>query len=299
MMDSPHKISVTLRSVLREAAETLSSNHIEQARLESEILLAHFLGLRKEDIIIYSDQELTDPQEEKFQQLVERRCRKEPLAYIVGHREFWSLEFKVNPKVLIPRPETEGVVEHLLNLAGDETSEKVIRMLDVGTGSGILAIVAALEFPKARITAVDNSGDALEVARENALRHQVAERIEFLEMDLMRDWDLPKNDLYDYIFSNPPYIPSRELKQLMPDVRDYEPREALDGGPDGLACYRCIVANAFPYLKPGGHLIFEVGDDQAEPVQQSLQAHGGLDEIEIVQDLSGRDRVVSARRALG
>ena len=299
MMDSPHKISVTLRSVLREAAETLSSNHIEQARLESEILLAHFLGLRKEDIIIYSDQELTDPQEEKFQQLVERRCRKEPLAYIVGHREFWSLEFKVNPKVLIPRPETEGVIERLLNLAGDETSEKVIRMLDVGTGSGILAIVAALEFPKARITAVDNSGDALEVARENALRHQVAERIEFLEMDLMRDWDLPKNDLYDYILSNPPYIPSRELKQLMPDVRDYEPREALDGGPDGLACYRCIVANAFPYLKPGGHLIFEVGDDQAEPVQQSLQAHGGLDEIEIVQDLSGRDRVVSARRALG
>ncbi len=298
-MDSPHKISVTLRSVLREAAETLSSNHIEQARLESGILLAHVLGLRKEDIIIYSDQELTDPQEEKFQQLVERRCRKEPLAYIVGHREFWSLEFKVNPKVLIPRPETEGVVERLLNLAGDETSEKVIRMLDVGTGSGILAIVAALEFPKARITAVDNSGDALEVARENALRHQVAERIEFLEMDLMRDWDLPKNDLYDYILSNPPYIPSRELKQLMPDVRDYEPREALDGGPDGLACYRCIVANAFPYLKPGGHLIFEVGDDQAEPVQQSLQAHGGLDEIEIVQDLSGRDRVVSARRALG
>jgi len=299
MMDSPHKISVTLRSVLREAAETLSSNHIEQARLESEILLAHFLGLRKEDIIIYSDQELTDPQEEKFQQLVERRCRKEPLAYIVGHREFWSLEFKVNPKVLIPRPETEGVIERLLNLAGDETSEKVIRFLDVGTGSGILAIVAALEFPKARITAVDNSGDALEIARENALRHQVAERIEFLEMDLMRDWDLPKNDLYDYILSNPPYIPSRELKQLMLDVRDYEPREALDGGPDGLACYRCIVANAFPYLKPGGHLIFEVGDDQAEPVQQSLQAHGGLDEIEIVQDLSGRDRVVSARRALG
>ncbi|MEE8259900.1 MAG: peptide chain release factor N(5)-glutamine methyltransferase [Nitrospinaceae bacterium] len=299
MMDSPHKISVTLRSVLREAAETLSSNHIEQARLESEILLAHFLGLRKEDIIIYSDQELTDPQEEKFQQLVERRCRKEPLAYIVGHREFWSLEFKVNPKVLIPRPETEGVVERLLNLAGDETSEKVILMLDVGTGSGILAIVAALEFPKARITAVDNSGDALEVARENALWHQVAERIEFLEMDLMRDWDLPKNDLYDYIFSNPPYIPSRELKQLMPDVRDYEPREALDGGPDGLACYRCIVANAFPYLKPGGHLIFEVGDDQAGPVQRSLQAHGGLDEIEIVQDLSGRDRVVSARRAIG
>ncbi len=298
-MDSPQKISVTFSSVLKEAADTLSSNHIEQARLEAELLLAHVLGLRKEDLIIHPDRELTDPQEEKFQQLIERRCVKEPLAYIVGHREFWSLKFNVNPKVLIPRPETEGVIERLLNLAGDETDEKAIRILDVGTGSGILAIVSALEFPKSRVTAVDNSGDALEIARENALENRVADRIEFLKMDLMRDWTLPKNDLYDYILSNPPYIPSRELEQLMPDVRDYEPRVALDGGPDGLVCYRCIVANAFPYLKTGGHLIFEVGDDQAGPVEQILQAHGGWDEIEIVQDLSGRDRVVSARRALG
>ena len=160
---------------MKEAADTLSSNRIEQARLEAELLLAHVLELRKEDLIIHPDQELTGPQEEKFQQLVERRCRKEPLAYIVGYREFWSLEFKVNPKVLIPRPETEGVIERLLNLAGDEADEEAIRILDVGTGSGILAIVAALEFPKARVTAVDNSDDALEVARENALRHQVAE----------------------------------------------------------------------------------------------------------------------------
>ena len=284
---------------MKQAADMLSSNRIERARLEAELLLAHILELRKEDLIIHPNQELTDPQEENFQQLIERRCRKEPLAYIVGQREFWSLEFKVNPKVLIPRPETEGVVERLLHLAGDEAYEKAIRILDVGTGSGILAIVAALEFPKARVTAVDNSDDALEVARGNALRHQVADRIEILEMDLMRGWNLPPNDCYDYILSNPPYIPSKELEQLMPDIRDYEPRAALDGGPDGLACYRCIVANAFPYLKPGGHLIFEVGDDQAGLVKQSLQAHGGWNEIEVIQDLSGRDRVVSTRRALG
>jgi release factor glutamine methyltransferase len=298
-MDSPHKISVTLSSVMKEAIATLSSVRIEQARLEAELLLAHVLDMRKEDIIIRPDQELTGPQDEKFQQLVERRCRKEPLAHIVGRREFWSLEFKVNRKVLIPRPETEGVIEHLLNLARDEAGERVIRILDVGTGSGILAIIAALEFPKARVTAVDNSGDALEIARENALRHQVTEQIEFLKMDFMRDWNLPQSDFYDCILSNPPYIPSRELEQLMPDVRDYEPRVALDGGPDGLVCYRCIIANAFPYLKPGGHLIFEVGEDQAGPVKQSLQAHGGLGEIEILQDLSGRDRVVSTRRELG
>ncbi len=298
-MNFPHNISATFGSVLKEAADTLSSNGIERARLEAELLLAHVLELRKEDIIIHPNQELADPQEESFQQLIERRCRKEPLAYIVGHREFWSLEFKVCPKVLIPRPETEGVIERLLNLAGEEADEKSIRILDVGTGSGILAIVAAVEFPKAQVVAVDNSIDALEIARENALRYQVAERIKFLKMDLTHDWNLPENDLYDYVLSNPPYIPSKELEQLMPDVRDYEPRAALDGGPDGLACYRCIVSNAYPYLKPGGHLIFEVGDDQAGPVKQSLQAHGGWDEIEIVQDLSGRDRVVSTRRALG
>jgi release factor glutamine methyltransferase len=299
MMDSPHKISVNFRSVLKEAADTLSLNHIEQARLEAKLLLAHILKLRKEDIILHPDQELTHPQEENFQQLVERRCRKEPLAYIIGRREFWSLEFKVNPKVLIPRPETEGIIERLLNLAGDEAGEKAIRILDVGTGSGVLAIVPALEFPKAQVIAVDNSGDALEVAQQNALQHQVVDRIEFLKMDLTHDWDLPKGSCYDFILSNPPYIPSRELERLMPDVRDFEPRAALDGGPDGLACYRCIVANAFPYLKPGGHLIFEVGDDQAGSVKQSLQSHGGMDPIEIIQDLSGRDRVVSARRALG
>ncbi len=298
-MNSPHKISVTLSSVMKEAITTLSSHRIEQARLEVELLLAHVLDMRKEDLIVRPDQELTGPQDEKFQQLVERRCRKEPWAYIVGRREFWSLEFKVNRKVLIPRPETEGVIDHLLNLARDEAGERAIRILDVGTGSGILAIVAALEFPKARVTAVDDSSDALEIAQENAFRHQVTEQIEFLKMDFMRDWNLPQSGFYDYILSNPPYIPSKELGQLMPDVRDYEPRVALDGGLDGLVCYRCIIANAFPYLKPGGHLIFEVGDVQAGPVKQSLQAHGGLGDIEIIQDLSRRDRVVSTRRELG
>lgn len=298
-MISLHKNPRTLNRVLKEATDTLSANRIKQARLEGVVLLAHVLEMRKEDIITYPDQVLTGSQEEKFSQLIERRCRKEPLAYIVGHREFWSLEFKVNPKVLIPRPETEGVIERLLTLAGAESVGEAIHILDVGTGSGILAIVVALEFPKARVTAVDNSAEALGIARYNALRHQVAERIDFLEMDIMHDWKLPKNGLYDCILSNPPYIPSKALNQLMPDVRDYEPRAALDGGPDGLVCYRSIIAKAFPYLKPGGNLILEIGDDQAGRVKQILQAHGGLDEIETIQDLSGCDRVISARRALG
>ena len=299
MMDSPHKTSATLKDVLKEAIEKLSSNRIEQARLEAELLLAHVLDVRKEDLVIYPDRELTDFQEAEFQQRVERRCRKEPLAYIVGHREFWSLQFKVNPKVLVPRPETEGIVEHLRDLAGNEIDGQALRVLDVGTGSGILAIVTALEFPKARITAVDNSREALEVAQENARYHKVTGQIEFVEMDFMCDWFLPQSDLYDYILSNPPYIPSKKMEQLMPDVREFEPQAALDGGPDGLVCYRHIIANAFAYLKPGGHFIFEVGDDQAGSVQRCLQDHGELEKIKVIQDLSGRDRVVSGRRSLG
>ena len=299
MMESPHKTAATFRCVLKEAIAKLSSSHSEQARLEAELLLAHVLEMRKVDVITRPDQVLTELQEEQFQQLVERRCRKEPLAYIVGHREFWSLEFKVNPSVLIPRPETEKMIEHLRSLAGDEASGKEIRILDVGTGSGILAIVAALEFPKARVTAVDDSDKALAIARDNAFRHHVTERLEFIKMNFMRDWNFPQSDLYDYILSNPPYIPSKQLEQLMPDVRDFEPRFALDGGPDGLACYRYIIANAFSCLKPGGVLIFEVGEGQAGVVKQYLQDHSGFGEIEIIQDLSGRERVVSARRALG
>ena len=298
-MDSSHKTSIAFADVLKEAIDMLSSHRIEQARLEAELLLAHVLGLRKEDFIIRRELELTDSQENKLQQLIERRCRKEPLAYIVGHREFWSLEFKVNRGVLIPRPETEGVIECLLSLCRDEANEQPTRILDVGTGSGILAIVAAIELPKSQVTAVDYSDDALGVARENTLRHQVMEQLEFLRMDFMCDWSLPSSDHFDFILSNPPYIPSKDLETLMSDVRDYEPRLALDGGPDGLVCYRRIIASAFPVLKPGGHLIFEVGDDQAGPVKQSLQVHGGFDEIRIIQDLSERDRVICARRTLG
>ncbi len=298
-MDSPHKISTTPRIVLKEAINALSSEGIEQSRLEAKLLLAHVLGIRKEDLIIRPDQELTDLQEEQYQHLVERRCRREPLAYIVGHREFWSLEFKVNPKVLIPRPETEGVIEHLLSLSDTDSGSQATRILDLGTGSGILAIVAALEFPTVRVTAVDISNEVLGVAQENALQHRVAERVEFLNMDLMQSWSILRDGLYDYILSNPPYIASDQFGQLMPDVRDYEPRAALDGGPEGLVYYRKIIAAAFTYLRPGGYLIFEVGDHQAGLVKQIFQACNCWDTIEIVPDLSGRDRVVSARSVFG
>ncbi|MDH5762654.1 MAG: peptide chain release factor N(5)-glutamine methyltransferase [Nitrospinota bacterium] len=299
MMDSVKKTTHSVQTILKGTIAILSANGIEKARLEAELLLSHVLKVRKEDLIIYPGQELTAEQEERFGRLVERRCRKEPLAYILGDREFWSLTFQVDPNVLIPRPETEGIIERLLSLAGPEARLKPVRILDVGTGSGILAIVSAVEFVQARVTAVDISEVVLETARGNARRHQVADRINFLQMDLMQNWILPENETFDFILSNPPYIPSKDIERLMPDIRNYEPQAALDGGPDGLNCYRSIVPNAFSCLNPGGHLIVEVGDGQSEAVKNILHDHGGFEDIEIVKDLSGRDRIVSAGRVRG
>ena len=299
MMDSSHSISPTQKNALHEAAVTLSASGIEQPRLEAELLLAHVLDASKEDLILHPGRELTDAQEKQFEQFLQRRCRREPIAYILGQREFWSLEFIVNPKVLIPRPETEGIIEQLLKMAGPGGRDHAIHILDAGTGSGNLAVVAAVEFPMARVTAVDCSADALAVARENARKHRVADRIEFLQRNMMLPWNLPNTGGFDFILSNPPYLSSQEMARLMPDVRDYEPSAALDGSPDGLVCYRRIVPEACNHLKPGGGLILEVGDDQAGSVKKIIQAHDGYYEIEIVQDLSGRGRVVSARRALG
>ena len=297
-MKTSHETSITIRRVAQKAVGMLAIQGMEQARLEAEVLLAHVLEMRREELIVRPNQELTESQMAEFHLLVERRCRKEPLAYILGYREFWSLEFKVNGNVLIPRPETEEMIAHLLDLAGEKTGEKEIRILDSGTGSGVLAVIAAVELPQARVTALDSSTDALTIAQENALRHQVADRIQFLNMDFMRDWSFSESDPYDYILSNPPYIPSRQIDQLMPDIRDYEPRMALEGGTDGLDCYRRIIENGFSHLKPGGHMIFEVGEGQATPVKQCLQ-DGGLNNIETIKDLGGHDRVVSARRGLG
>ena len=297
-MNAPHDITFTLHSVIQEAIETLQARGIEQARLEAELLMAHVLDTRREHVIVRRNHEVTNPQLAQFHQLVERRCRKEPLAYIVGYREFWSRKFRVNPSVLIPRPETEEVISHLQNLVKRKAIEEEIHVLDAGTGSGILAVIAAVELPQARVTAVDISAGALQIARENALHHQVENQIDFFEMDFMCNWTFSENNAFDYILSNPPYIPTGQMARLMPDIRDFEPWLALEGGPNGLDCYRRLIDNAVPYLKQGGYLIFEVGEDQSKSVAQALQANG-LKEIEIIKDLSGHDRVVSARRILG
>ncbi|NIP99175.1 MAG: peptide chain release factor N(5)-glutamine methyltransferase [Nitrospinaceae bacterium] len=297
MMTSTEKISPTAQSLLQEAQNFLASRGIEHARMEAEILLAHVLDVRREDFLLKDERTVTATEERRVRELLDRRGRREPLAYLVATREFWSLDFKVNAQVLIPRPETEGIIEELKRRAGAFPPQPL--MLDMGTGSGILAVVAAKEIPGGQVTAVELSPGALEVARENAQRHGVADRIRFMPMDMMKPWKFSGKELFDGILCNPPYIPEGELDRLMPEVRDYEPRAALLGGPDGLEAYRSIALNAARYLKPGGILIMEMGYGQSDSVRRILEEAGGFESITIIQDLSGHPRVVSARRALG
>ncbi|MFQ5444030.1 MAG: peptide chain release factor N(5)-glutamine methyltransferase, partial [Nitrospinales bacterium] len=211
--------------------------------------------------------------------------------------EFWSMEFKVTPAVLIPRPETEILIERFLETARKENDTKQMRVLDVGTGSGNIAVVAAKERPLCRVTALDISTSALTIARENARRYGVLNRIQFVESDLWENLTAEVENNFDFILSNPPYIDPLQFPDLMRDVRDYEPRQALLGGSEGLEFYRRLVPGACARLRPGGYLFMEIGLDQAEQVTRIIQTHGRFETPVVHQDYSGRDRVVSARKS--
>jgi release factor glutamine methyltransferase len=228
---------------------------------------------------------------ERYERLVARRAGREPLAYITGQREFWSLSFEVSPAVLIPRPETELLLETALDLCPDRSA--ALTIADVGTGSGCLAVSLAREYPAARVVASDVSSRALEVARRNALRHGVADRIEFVQTDLLTA--VP--DRFDLIVANPPYIPDREQATLQPEVRDYEPAMALFGGSDGLTVIRKLLEQSAARLKSGGILAFEFGDGQAAAVSSLTSSVQDLILMGLWKDLQGIPRAAIARRA--
>ncbi len=290
------KNGATVRDIIGRSATCLTAAGIEQARLEAELILAGVLGGRREDVCIHSDRVLSAGETARCTRWVERRASREPLAYILGRREFWSLDFKVTPDVLVPRPETELLIERLLALVREAPHRPRLNILDLGTGPGILAVVAAREIPHSRVLAVDISPRALAVARANARLHQVADRVEFYAGDLFDGWDAERCRELDFILCNPPYIESAALRQLMPEIRNHEPVIALDGGPGGLDFYRRIIPAAPVRLRPGGSLILEVGQDQARAVADLMAAQQRFEDIVVTRDYSGRDRVVSARR---
>lgn len=276
----------TVLKVLEWTAGYFRERGIESARLDADLLLAATLGVDRVGLYLRYDQPLNATELRDFRARVARRARREPLAYILGEAEFWSLAFAVTPAVLIPRPDTEVLVEEALARGGEQA-----RVLDVGTGSGAIAVSLAVERSAWRVTALDLSAAALQIAQTNARRHGVADRLRILQGDLAR---LP-DEQFDLIVANPPYIPSGDLPGLMADVRDFEPHLALDGGPDGLAAYRALAAQAPRRLHPGGRLLVEIGQGQEQAVGE-LFAGAGLQGLFTRADYAGIIRVVGATR---
>jgi release factor glutamine methyltransferase len=277
----------TIGKVLGWTRGYFADKGLENPRFDAELLVAHGLGITRLQLYTEHDKPLDGPELAKIRNLVQRRGRHEPAAYITGERGFWSLDLKVDGRVLIPRPETEQLVERALAFLKGKPQARVV---DVGTGSGCIALAIASERPDARITAVDASPDALDVALAN--RDALKLEVELKQSNLLSAVEGP----LDLVVSNPPYVASAVVDQLMPDVRDFEPRVALDGGPDGLVLIRQLIDQAASRLVAGGMLMFEIGYDQGPPALDLMRTHGAFEDCALHPDLAGLDRVVAGVR---
>ena len=272
---------------------SLNRAGIDFPRMEAEVLFAGALKLCREEIYRRPERILSESEKTILRNFIARRVLREPVAHILERKEFWSLDFKITPDVLIPRPETETLVETLLSLNSKNPDELSLRLLEIGTGSGAIAVVAAQEISNCRVTATDYFLEALAVARLNAKKHGVSDKINFLQSDIFSKLPIV---LYDCIVSNPPYIQTSRLNDLMPDVLDFEPRSALDGGYDGLDFYKRIIPEALNYLKKGGVIALEIGETQAKEVTSLFYGEDKYEGINVTQDYSGYDRVVFAKK---
>lgn len=275
---------MTIRQALGRARQVLAAHHVEDSPLESEILLRHALSISRVELYSDLDRKLTPEEDKKFWQLAGRRLTGEPSAYITGHREFYGLDFYVDPSVLIPRPETELLVERAIALAKEHV---VATIADIGTGCGAIAISLAVNLPGVKIYATDISEAALRVARLNCQKYGVADRVCRLAGDLLD----PLSESVDLILANLPYVRERELSRV--NTHGFEPSLALDGGVDGLEKIHRLCHQAEAKLNPGGSLLLEIGMGQKEAVTRLLRSLFPKASIEVTQDLSGIDRVVS------
>lgn len=278
----------TVLRILRWTAAFFEEKGIDSGRLDAELLLANTLDLDRVGLYLDFDRPLTKNELAGFRNKVQRRAGREPVQYILGETEFWSLPLQVSPDVLIPRPDTEVLVEEAL-----KRCDGPVDVIDVGTGSGAIAIAIAHDRPSVKITAIDSSSLALEVARGNAGRLGLTDRISFQQVDLAL---LPQGP-YDLVVSNPPYIAAAEWETLMPEVSTFEPRVALYGGEDGLDAYRHLARQSPDILKPGGWLLVEVGAEQSGAVL-GLFTSAGLTETGVRNDYAGIPRVVYGRAGL-
>lgn len=285
---------MTLAEAINRAAAGLSDRGIPNARLDAELLLRHVLGRDRAWILTHIQDALDGEHEAIFDSLISRRANREPLQYITGTQEFWGLDFIVTPDVLIPRPETELIIESSLQAMAGTPSPLIV---DLCTGSGCIAVSLAKELPSSRILATDSSEKAVAVARLNARKHQVADRIRFLHGDLFEP--LEELDILgkvDILVSNPPYVPAGLMSILQPEVRDHEPETALLAGPEGTEIHVRIISTAPRYLRTQGSLIMEMGIGQATAVGQMIRASGAYHSAEVLKDLAGIERVIIAKR---
>jgi release factor glutamine methyltransferase len=287
----------TIGELLKVSADYLKQKGIDAPRLSAEILLAYQLHLTRVQLYLQYDRPLSEPEVEGYRALVRRRLSREPVQYITGTQEFWSMEFMVDPSVLIPRPETEVLVEQAVLLGKEypDLQEEGVNFLDLGTGCGALAVALASEFHKALICATDLSEEALRVARGNAERLGVKDRIEFKCGDLFAPF-AGKGTRFDMIVSNPPYIAEEAFEALTPEVRDHEPKSALDGREQGMYYIDRILKEAAGYLVPGGWILMEMDPEQTSKAIRILEETGRFTEHRRIQDYSHRHRMVMARK---
>jgi release factor glutamine methyltransferase len=305
----------TVGRLLQWTADYLKGHGSESPRLDAEVLLAHVLGRQRIELYTTFDEAPGEEARAAFRELVRRRAEGMPVAYLVGHREFYSLSFRVTSDVLIPRPETELLVVAVLDLAKTSISPlpsaeglgvraanpqavgaaaQQIALADVGTGSGVIAVCLAKHLPACRVTAIDISPAALLVAADNAKQHGVAERIEFLESDLFAA--VPAEPQFDFIVSNPPYVTAAEMEKLPADVRKFEPPAALLAGPRGTEVIERLLTQSAERLRPGGHLLIEISPMIHDAVRKLLEADGRFELGPTIKDLARLPRVVQARR---
>lgn len=309
---APLARGMDIRSALREAIARLRAAQVPSYTLAAELLLMHALGCDRAWLYSHPELLLEPATAEKYFALVARRAAGEPTQYLIGKQEFWGLEFEVTSAVLIPRPETEHVVEVALERLGPRglkinlrsgAPTTALRIADVGTGSGCLAVALAHELPHAEIFATDISPAALEIARRNAARHGVAQRIHFLETNLLKvllhgsQSKSQVSRLFDLIVSNPPYVAREEAAELPREVREHEPHSALFGGPTGVEIYSRLIKEAGALLRPGGIVVLELGYDAAGPVRAIFDEQSGWTRIGLTNDLAGIPRVLAAERA--
>ncbi|MCG6955629.1 MAG: peptide chain release factor N(5)-glutamine methyltransferase [Gemmatimonadetes bacterium] len=285
----------TVLRLMRWSGEYLEGKGVERGRLDAEHLLAHALGVGRLQLYLQFDRPLERRELDRFRPLLRRRAQREPLQYILGRAAFRELDLHVNRRVLIPRPETEVLVEEVLAWARAQR-RKAMSAVDLGTGSGAIALSLAFEGPFTEVVAVDASAAALEVAEENVRASGLVDRVDLRRGSLFDA--LAAREAFDVVVSNPPYVSEAEMATLQPEVGEWEPREALLGGPDGLGVIRSIVAGASRHMAAGGLLALEVGAGQAGLVTAEVESAGGYDEVRVRRDLSGRERVVLARRAM-